>query len=55
MSDYKDDLKCEKIIDNKGNQCGKSPARKVPILNFVLCREHQKELSEFIKKQLGES
>lgn len=57
MSDYKDNLKCNKIIDDeKGNsiECGKSPARLVPIFNINLCEEHQKELSHFINVLLGE-
>ena len=57
MSDYQDDLKCEKVIRQTRRHsyhCNKSPARLVPILNVKLCKDHQKEMSEFIDDQLGE-
>ena len=55
MSDYQDNLMCTKIIDSNGNRCGKSPARHIEILDCNLCEEYQKELSQFIYHQLGES
>ena len=56
MNEYKDDLKCDKIIDDNGiiRKCSKSPARKLPIFNKNLCKEHQKKFTEFICDQLGE-
>ena len=53
MGDFRQDLKCSKIIDKQGTKCNKNPARKIKILNACLCRKHQKELSEFINRQLG--
>ncbi len=54
MSEYKKDLKCDKVILPYGKKCGASPARKVGILEKNLCEVHQKELSKFISIQLGE-
>ncbi len=54
MSDFKKNLKCDKVIDNQSNKCNKSPARKIEILDRCLCEEHRKKLSEFINKELGE-
>lgn len=54
MSDFRKDLKCNKVIDKKGTKYNKSPAREIKILNAYICEEHQKELSKFIARQLGE-
>ncbi len=51
---YKDEYKCDKVIDEKGIKCNKSPARLVPILNFHLCKEHQEEMGHWLNDQLGE-
>ena len=53
MSDYKDNLTCQKLVGD-GKVCGKSPAREIHILGKCLCEEHQKELTKFINRELGE-
>ena len=56
MSDYKSVLKCNKsVMKNDSIEiCGKSPARHIEVLNANVCKEHQKELSSFLTRELGE-
>lgn len=54
MGDFSQDLKCDKVIDRQGTKCNKRPARKIEILNGCICEEHQKELEEFINRELGD-